>query len=141
MPPSNLLEAGYAAALGRAVYCFASLEWTAVNCCERLQPGCMDDLSERTAGRIADTLIHLIKRLPVSAEHKALHEAARDFEALVGTRNNLVHAKPGRTAEGTEALFRHGDQWLLEELERVADRFTDCSRKLDQALAALLAGR
>lgn len=128
----------YASALGLAVYCFARLEWNAVWCCERIEPGSVESLADRTAGRVADTLLHLVERLGGSAEQAALKSAAADFHFLVGTRNNLVHAKPGTAAGGEQALFRHGDQWTLSELEGVADAFTACSTRLNHALHGVL---
>jgi len=128
----------YASALGLAVYCFASLEWNAVWCCERIEPGSIESLEDRTAGRVADTLLHLLKGLGSFGEQLELQSAAADFRFLVGTRNNLVHAKPGTTPDGMHGLFRHGDQWTLAELEGVADAFAECSIRLNQALHGLL---
>lgn len=128
----------YTSALGLAVYCFASLEWNAVWCCEKIQPGSIDTLEDRTAGRVADTLVHLVKRLGSSEQQRELAGAAADFRFLVGTRNNLVYAKPGTGADGTQALFRHGDQWTLAELQGVADAFAACSARLDRALHGVL---
>ncbi len=124
----------YTAAIGVAVYCFASLEWNAVWCCERIEPGSIDTLDERTAGRVADTLIHLVKRLADSPEKTELEDAAADFRFLVGTRNNLVHAKPGSGPDGAQGLFRHGDYWTISELEAVADAFAKCAMRLEHAL-------
>lgn len=128
----------YTSAIGLAVYCFARLEWDAVWCCERIEPGSVTELEDRTAGRVADTLLHLVERLGGSAEEEDLKDAAADFRALVGTRNNLVHAKPGTSTGGEQALFRHGDQWLLSELESVADAFAACSMRLNNALLGTL---
>ena len=128
----------YAAALGLAVYCFALLEWNAIWCCERIQSGSMRNLSDRTAGRVADTLVHLVGTLDRSDKQVELSKAAADFRFLVGTRNNLVHAKPGTGSHEEQALFRHGDQWTLTELEAVADAFTACSLRLNDALHGLL---
>lgn len=128
----------YASALGLAVYCFASLEWNAVWCCERIEPGSIDALEERTAGRVADTLVHLVERLGPSENHVKLHAAADDFRNLVATRNNLVHAKPGTASDGSQGLFRHGDQWTLNELDRTADAFAECSIRLNEALHGVL---
>lgn len=130
----------YTSGIGLAVYCFAQLEWNAVWCCERIGPGSVTELEDRTAGRVADTLLHLVKRLGGSAEEQDLKDAAADFRALVATRNNLVHAKPGTSVGGEQALYRHGDQWLLSELENVADAFTICSTRLNNALHGILGG-
>ncbi|GAA4035450.1 hypothetical protein GCM10022281_14810 [Sphingomonas rosea] len=133
------LSDDYAAALGRAIHGFARLEWMAVRCCERLRPGALDELSDRTAGRIADTLIHLLGRPDAPAVSEPVRKAARDFEFLVGTRNNLVHARPGLAPDGTEALFRDGDQWTLDEFTRVTATFAACEQVLADALAGPLA--
>lgn len=135
------VRAEYASAVGLAVYCFAGLEWNAVWCCERIEPGSMEDLADRTAGRVADTLVHLVQGLEHSAKQSDLESGALEFRALVGARNNLVHAKPETVHDGEQALFRHGDQWTLSELEAVADAFATCGNRLDQALHGLLAER
>jgi hypothetical protein len=128
------VQPDYTAAIGVAVYCFASLEWNAVWCCELIESGSIADLDERTAGRVADTLIHLVKRVAASPEKTALEAAAADFRFLVGTRNNLVHAKPGSAPDGAQGLFRHGDYWTIAELEAVADAFAECSVRLNHAI-------
>ena len=130
----------YASAIGLAVYCFARLEWHAIWCCERIEPGSLNELEDRTAGQVADTLLHLVEGLGGSDEEQDLKDAAADFRALVGTRNNLVHAKPGTSIDGEQALYRHGDQWLLSELASVADAFARCSTRLNRALQGLLDG-
>jgi hypothetical protein len=132
------VDPDYASALGLAVYCFASLEWNAVRCCEWIEPGSIEALEDRTAGRVADTLVHLVKRIRSNEEQLELENAAADFRFLVGTRNNLVHAKPGSAPGGAPALFRHGDQWTLDELQGVADAFASCSMRLDRVLHGLL---
>jgi hypothetical protein len=137
---NDSIQPDYTSALGLAVYRFASLEWNAVCCCERIQPGSVDSLEDRTAGRVADTLVHLVKRLESSAEQFELQQAAQDFRFLVGTRNNLVHAKPGTGADGAPALFRHGDQWTLAELQAVAEAFASCGLQLNRALNGVLRG-
>lgn len=132
------VDPAYTSALGLAVYCFASLEWNAVWCCERIEPGSVDALEERTAGRVADTLIRLVERVGTHENQVHLHNAAIDFRNLVATRNNLVHAKPGTASDGSQGLFRHGDQWMLEELERTADSFAECSVRLNVSLNGIL---
>ena len=124
------VDPAYASALGLAVYAFAALEWNAVRCCERIEPGSIDTLSDRTAGRVADTLRHLAGQLPPSPARDRLNSAAADFQALVRSRNNLLHARPGTNTNGEHCLFREGDQWTPDELAAVADAFTSCSMRL-----------
>jgi len=125
-----LVEPAYASALGLAVYAFAGAEWNAIRCCERIRPGSVDALMDRTAGRVADTLASLAGTLSHAAGRQELEGAAADFRAYVSTRNNLLHAKPGVDAEGRDRLFRDGDQWTIGEMERVADAFSACSLRL-----------
>jgi hypothetical protein len=123
-------DAEYTSALGVAVYAFASLEWDAIRCCERLRQGSIDELEDRTAGRVADTLIHLGKALPESEGQRKFRQAALDFRAYVGTRNNLLHSKPGVGPNGEQRLFRDGDMWTLDELPSVAVAFARCGDNL-----------
>ena len=60
------IDDGYVEALGRATYAFAVLEWNAVSCCERMEPGYMHKpgrakSKKRTAGEIAEDLVALAK--------------------------------------------------------------------------------
>jgi hypothetical protein len=128
----------YTAALGLAVYAFALLEWNAVWCCEKLKPGIIDDLDDRTAGRVADTLLSLVKHLPGSWDQSDLLAQATRFQALTRTRNNLLHARPGTSSDGNHRLFRDGDQWTLDEIKAVADAFCDCGMRLDAHLHGFL---
>lgn len=109
-----------------------------MRCCERLEAGSLDQLEHRTAGNIADTLCHLARELPPSEDQLELEAAAAEFRAFVGTRNNLVHSKPGLAHDGRPRLFRHGDAWTLEELEGVAAAFARCAERLERVLATCL---
>ena len=129
-------EPAYTAALGLAVYAFATLEWQAIRWCERIRPGSFETLHDRTAGRVADMLKQLVSELPASEQQRALEGAAADFQAFTRTRNNLVHAKPGTGHDGRPRLFRDGDQWTIEEMEGVADAFAGCAVRLEQLLRA-----
>jgi hypothetical protein len=124
------LDRQYTSALGEAVFEFARLEWLAVQCCDRIRDGSIEELSERTAGRVADTLLHLARGLGASPASEELRQAASEFRAYVGTRNNLLHSKPGFNAEGQERLFRDGDRWTIAELNAVAAAFRKCGAGL-----------
>jgi hypothetical protein len=124
------VDAEYTSALGVAVYAFATLEWDAIRCCERIRPGSIEELEDRTAGRVADTLIHLARGLAEPERQLRLLQAGTDFRSYVGTRNNLLHAKPGVDPEGKQRLFRDGDMWTLDELRSVALAFAGCSDDL-----------
>ncbi|WP_201701088.1 hypothetical protein [Paraburkholderia hiiakae] len=124
----------YVAALGLAAYAFAILEWNAVWCCERLEPGCIDRIAERTAGNIAKYFIRLAEANG-SAE---IISAARRFDALVHRRNGLLHGKPGTDEDGGQRLFRNGVAWTEDDIGTVVDDFTECSLTLNSFLYGAL---
>lgn len=128
------VDPDYTSALGLAVYAFAGLEWNAIRCCERLEAGSIDALMDRTAGRVADTFLRLTRSIPASETQRDIQQAASDFRAFVGTRNNLMHAKPGVDQDGRQRLFRDGDQWTIDEMNAVADAFGECGQRLAKCL-------
>jgi hypothetical protein len=93
--------------------------------------GSVETLSDRTAGRVADTLRHLAKRVRPEAGADLIGRAAMDFQAYARTRNNLLHATPGANAAGEQRLFRDGDQWTQDEIEAVATAFDACGARLE----------
>lgn len=115
--------------MGRAVFAFAALEAAAIRLCERLEPGALDQLEERTAGRVADKLLSLTLRAKPKQERRIA--AARRFQALVRSRNNLLHSKPGTGVGGHAVLMRDGDGWSIREIEAIAAAFDDCAEALE----------
>jgi hypothetical protein len=97
--------------------------------CERLEPASIALLDDRTAGRVADKLLSLTLReeSPLAARIAA----ARRFQGLVRSRNNLLHSKPGVGLDGEACLTRDGDGWTIGEIERIAAAFDDCAGRLD----------
>lgn len=57
--------------------------------------------------------------------------AARRFQALVRSRNNLLHSKPGLLAGEFPRLLRDGDAWSQTEIEAIAAAFADCAALLE----------
>ena len=85
----------YVAALGRAVYNFAYLEWTMVLLGETLSPGFIDAAGRRTARQIAGRFKTLVDAVPSGDLDKArLTALAHAFCDLVKRRNGLVHGRP-----------------------------------------------
>lgn len=117
--------------MGRAVWAFAALEAVAIRLCERLRPSSLDLLEERTAGRVADTLLSLTLR--EESPKAARIAAARRFQALVRSRNNLLHSKPGAAPDGRARLLRDGDAWSTGEIAAIAAAFEDCAAALEAA--------
>lgn len=56
--------------------------------------------------------------------------AARRFQSLVRSRNNLLHSKPGAAPDGRRRLLRDGDAWSQAEIEAIAAAFNDCAAAL-----------
>lgn len=133
------VEDAYVHALGLATYCFAMLEWNAVWCCEKIVTGSINSLADKTAGNIARQFIKIVTAMPPSADQAALHAAATDFKALVETRNGIMHGKPGTDVDGGQRLFRDGIAWTADSLNDAADRFTECSSRLNAMLYGFLA--
>jgi hypothetical protein len=125
------VEDVYVHAIGLATYAFATLEWNAVWCCERIAPGAINTLPAKTAGAIAERFVKLVEGMPSSTDQADLLVAAKDFEALVKDRNGLMHGKPGTDTDGGQRLFRHGTAWSVEMINDAADRFTACSMRLN----------
>ena len=96
--------------------------------CDRLQPGSLDQLEERTAGRVADRLLTLT--LHEDSPRAARIAAARRFQALVRSRNNLLHSKPDVAPDGHPRLIRDGDAWSKAEIETIAAAFEECAATL-----------
>lgn len=114
--------------MGRAVFAFAALEAAAIRLCERLERGALDQLEERTAGRVADKLLTLT--VHEESPKAARIASARRFQALVRSRNNLLHSKPGIGIDGDAVLMRDGDGWSIGEIEGIAAAFEDCAEAL-----------
>jgi hypothetical protein len=133
------VDQDYVSAIGLATYCFALLEWNAVWCCEKIAPGSIQSLSDRTAGRIATALVNQAAAMPASPDQSALHVAAKDFKSLVEVRNGIMHGKPGTAADGEQRLFRNGTSWTVNSLRDAADKFTECSSRLNDMLYGFLA--
>jgi hypothetical protein len=125
------LEADYALALGRAVFIFAKLEWSAINCCERIVPNSFHALPfrEKTGRKLAKKLINLAAALPPSLR-KELYIAAAEFDRLRKERNKLLHVQPGSAADGAQRLIRDGVPWEVPTIDAVADAFTVCNDRL-----------
>lgn len=131
-------ETQYVAALGLTAYAFARLEWNAVWCCERIQPGIIRELSEKTAGGIAKKLISLATALLPSSNKDQLLMVANEFQELVKTRNAILHGKPGTAKDGGQRLFRNGKVWTREDFDDASDKFTACSMRLNSFLYGFL---
>ena len=132
-----VVEADYAAALGMALFAFATLESEAIWCCEQIEIGSIRDLDDRTAGNVAERLANLLRTLAPSPDRERLSAAAARFQALVKTRNLLFHSKPVGLGQ-TNVLSRRGDPWTLSEINDAADSFAKCAEVLNSLLNSYL---
>lgn len=78
---------------------------------------------------MADTLLSLT--LHEDSPKAARISAARRFQALVRSRNNLLHSKPDRAPDGRQRLLRDGDAWSQAEIEAIGLAFDDCAAALE----------
>jgi hypothetical protein len=125
------LQDDYALALGRAVFIFTKLEWSAINCCERIVPNSFHALPfrEKTGRKLAKKLINLAAALPPPLRRE-LCIAAAEFDRLRKERNKLLHVQPGSAVDGAQRLFRDGVSWEVETIDAAADAFTVCNDRL-----------
>lgn len=121
------VEDGYVASIGRATYVFATLEWNAVWCCERMKPNYVRKLKKKTAGVIAGDFEKLAGRFPDPAVRANTVKAAKEFSRMVEIRNALLHAKPGTADGGAQRLFDLGNPWTVASIDAAADDFAACS--------------
>ena len=131
-------ENGYIQALGLAMFTFARLEWAAVWCAEKIEPGCINRLADRTAGNIARKLVELAPLAPDDARREKLIEAAEEFVRLVGRRNDIAHAKPCTAPDGAQRLDRRGEILTVEVIDAASDDFVACEVVLVELLHAYL---
>lgn len=124
----------YVMALGRATYVFATLEWNAVWCCERMQAGYIRGLGRKTAGIIAADFHRLSQRRPTEQARNACVPPAEEFKRLVVLRNGILHGKPGTAPGGEQRLFRDGAACSISDLENAADAFGMCGIALNALL-------
>lgn len=121
----------YLHAVGLAMVCFARLEWDAVYCCEKMQPGYINTVGGKTAGQIANDLVALTAAHPNAAIVASLGPPAAAFKRLVGMRNGLIHANPGTAPNGDQRLFRHGTEWTIAMVNDAADDFVAAGTPLN----------
>ena len=78
---------------------------------------------------MADKLLSLTLRedSPLAARIAS----ARRFQALVRSRNNLLHSKPGIGTDGNACLMHDGDAWSIHEIEAIGQAFEECAAALD----------
>jgi len=124
----------YVVALGRATYVFATLEWNAVWCCERLKPGFINKLGKKTAGGIAGALIKYVSQISDEGMKQACVGPADEFKGLVSIRNGIMHGKPGTASDNAQRLFWNGAAWTVEMIDDAADKFAACSERLNTLL-------
>ena len=91
-------DASYSVAVGLSIFTFARLEWDAVWCIEKMSPGAISAIQDRTAGGIAKELLKLenddqISQAALYAVKKGL--SIEQVERLVLSMNGLLDPFPG----------------------------------------------
>jgi hypothetical protein len=130
------IDDAYVQALGRMTYVFATLEWNAVWCCERMQTNYINRLGRKTAGIIADDLVHLAGKRPDPQLRTDCLGPSKEFKRLVKLRNGILHGKPGTapTLTKEQRLFQDGQPWTPAMIDDAADEFAACSILLNALL-------
>lgn len=125
------VDPAYLTAIGMAAYSFARLEWDAVYCGEKLNPGYVNTVAAETAGQIARKVLSFAYMIVDQNKKARFQTAANEFLRLSQRRNDLLHSNPAKV-DGEQRLVRHGTPWLPNEIEDLADEFTACSMKLNE---------
>ena len=134
------VDDAYIEALGRAAYTFARLEWDAVWCAEKIQPGYLNTIEakKKTAGTIAKDLLKLVQNHPDPLVKAAALAPAHEFDRLVQTRNWILHGKPGTTATGEQRLCKKGQVLTIDALNDASDDFVAAQIQLNNVLHQVL---
>ena len=131
-------DEAYLHSVGLAIICFARLEWDAVWCCEKMQPGYLTTVSKKTAGQIANDLVGLAAVQSDPTVVASLEAPAAEFKRLVGMRNDLMHANPATAPNGDQRLFRRGAEWTIALVDDAADEFVAAAQPLNHHLHHVL---
>ena len=89
----------YVQAIGEAVYCFAYYEWMVIYIIQRLKPGFVAEFSrskKMTSGMVSQRFKRVLRESTEMTAMEGIDIATchKDFDALVGRRNALIHAHP-----------------------------------------------
>lgn len=121
----------YLAALGRAFYNFAYLEWVIISTIARLSTAGHGAVPwGQTAKFIARALLDAIETAepPVDESvRRSLLRVHQDFRAAMRTRNRLLHAHPFTNVEGEQRLSAHHREWTMSEVEAAAQQFEEAA--------------
>ena len=131
------VDQDYLAAIGRATYCFARLEWVAVYCGNKLKSGYVNCVAKKTAGQVSKDIKRFASRSTDNSKRVRYEAAVDEFDRLVCRRNGLMHANPG-TAGIDQRLFRHGAPWQPSDIDDLADEFAACENELNELFHKIL---
>jgi hypothetical protein len=129
-------DAGYVAAIGRAVYIFAVYEWNVAHTIERPSTGFLHEyLNSKSisAGIILKRFRIEVNGL-ISLDEMSiskLKESVETFSGLVRERNELVHAHVYSEPDGRQQLIYQGRgktrTWSVTEIDDLSHRFENSS--------------
>lgn len=111
------LTSEYLSLVGACTYIFLRAEWNAVTCCNSIEPGYREKVTDSDsrimAGKISYKLLHLSSLLDESADKAELVTGAGRFINLVQDRRNiLLHAYPA-SIDGKSTLHNPKDQYTF----------------------------
>ena len=130
-------DAGYVAAIGRAVYIFAVYEWNVAHTIEKLRTGFLHEYLNAkppmTAGNISRRFETELKGF-ISLDEMSvskLKESAKTFGGFVRDRNELFHAHVYSEPDGRQQLIYQGRRktrtWSVTEIDDLSHRFENSS--------------
>ena len=119
------MDPTYVAAVGVATYIFARLEWDAVYCCEKIQPGFLGTVGVKTAGQVAADFRALAASVLDPIARQQTVQVATEFSRLVKLRNDLIHSNPCTTPGGEQRLNRRGTIIRIGDIEATSENLPD----------------
>jgi hypothetical protein len=126
------VDKAYVTAIGLATFCFANLEWNAINCGEKLNPGYIGKVAWKTEGTIGKDVANFAALIDDPGKQARYRLAATEFKRLVERRNDLMHAKPAATVRNESLLYRDSTFWEPDDIDKLADEFAACAQEFNE---------
>jgi hypothetical protein len=130
-------DAGYVAAIGRAVYIFAVYEWNVAHTIEKLRTGFLHEYLNARRPMTAHTIWERFEKEVnefISLDEMSvskLKESAKTFGGFVRDRNELLHAHVYSEPDGRQQLIYQGRgktrTWSVTEIDDLSHRFENSS--------------
>lgn len=131
----------YVALVGKAVYVFASYEWSLIWIIDHLQPGFVAEYSRGTSPMTSGTVKNRLKAAITTAtdfsrvSHFEFQDCLAEFEKQIVKRNALIHAHPATDTDGSQILAYQSNsskplpdmKWPKAEVVAIIAEFDACA--------------